>query len=274
MYDLKIYDSPFEFLKAARSVGEKIELWDITFDIDLQKIKREFFNLMNDVTDPPKDNYCSRLYHVYKRGLKKRGRQFDKESFFLYELAQLIRNSKVIWAEKIIFKSEYDKGASQHSAKKPGQKIRNIEKFVSDFIKKELPNSNINANPKRIKSKLWRIKKSAVLHKAKKIVLSEKKKQERSQPDYFQKKQRRKKEWKKMRFIYKVADYILQSGSRGVSQRELLRRFSNKRKQDIREILDILKFDCGIELKEEGSSTVYYCPRPGLFFVYYRAHMF
>lgn len=264
-----MYDSPFDFLKAARNIDE-VEYNSGKIEIDVNRVKDEFFNLINDKFSSYERNYCSLMYQTYKKEYKRKGRRFDKESFFLYWLADRVKASEINVTEKIVFKDESSGSAYQYFIE-PGQKVKNLEKLISEFIKKEIPDSNINSNPKRIKSKLWRLRKSGILSEIKKSIFIKKRKLEKSQPDYFEKLQERKKDWKKMKFIYKVADFIRER-PQGVSQRELLRRFSNKRESDLTKIMEILKYDCGIEVREEGRSTVYYCPRPGFFFVYYKAH--
>jgi len=263
----------FDFLKRARHVSPEHEviLYEGPGSIDKNQVAREFESLKNDITTPPEQSYCSVCYQIYKKIHKGRGRKFDRESFFLYWLANKMKFTKLEIIEKIVYKSDTCKGVTEYSIK-PKQKIRNLEESISVFLNKELPNIGIDINPKRIKSKLWRFRKSGIMYKVKKAFIAERKKVLKSQPDYYQQSQKMKEEWKKLKFIYRVANFISQKPE-GVSRREILRRFSNKRKDDIDEIMDVLRYDFGIEYREMNrGKDIFLWDGSGFGFVYFEAH--
>ena len=260
--------SYFEFLKMARSVGGEVLVYEGLLKLDTGQIKRELENLDRDKTVPPEDSRCSIRYQTYRRIHRGKGRRFDKETFFLDWLIRKIRFSKLNVVEKIVYKSDTGKGIRQYSIK-PRQKVRGLEESVSDFIEKELPDNGINIRPGRIRLKLWRFRKSGIEYKVEKALLAEREKTLGSQPGRLKES---KEEWKKLRFIYKVADFVRRRPS-ATSRREVLRHFSNKRAADIEEISDVLEYDFGVEFKESGRGEgLYFWNGHGLGFPYFEAH--
>jgi len=71
-----------------------------------------------------------------------------------------------------------------------------------------------------------------------------------AQPNYKTqnpKPRKKRKEWKKnwqdLKFAQRVANFIHSQHKKQISQRDLLRHFSNKRKEDLERIHDHLKFN-------------------------------
>jgi hypothetical protein len=102
-----------------------------------------------------------------------------------------------------------------------------------------------------------------------KALIAERKKSLERRPDQLKE---LKEEWERLRFVYKVADFIRRRPG-GASRREVLRRFSNKRAADIEEISAILEYDFGIEFRETGRGKgLYSWNGQGFGFLYIEAH--
>ena len=263
--------SYFEFLKRARSVSPEVVIDEGigSFNPNVDQIKEELENLNQNRTAPPEYSRCSIHYQIYKeiRGGNK-GRRFDKETFFLDWLASQIRLSKLNVVKKIVYKTASGKGVYQYSIE-PRQMVRGLWRSISDFIRRELPGSGINARPGRIRLKLWRFRKSGIWYRVERALIGEREKILGSQPGRLKES---KKEWKRLRFIYRVGDLIRKRPD-GASKREILRQFSNKRASDLDEISDILEYDFGIKFEEAGRGKGrYFWNGQGFGFPYFEAH--
>lgn len=110
---------------------------------------------------------------------------------------------------------------------------------LSKFIKKNLPEIS-NADPRRLKLKVWRIKASGIEADLEKSL--------RQDPSIEQQTRANLDRW---RFAQRVADFIRSQPGKRASQREILRHFSNRRETDIEEIREILTFFFKIRPKED-----------------------
>jgi hypothetical protein len=212
--------------------------------LDIRKIKEEF-------ADP--DSYTNRTYSLYRETHKgKKGNKFDKESFFLDYLALEIRRSKV--ERSYFFAEEYDfhptlmklilKG--KHTEIISSADIRDylkvskaaIYREVSNFIKVHLPNTGINHDPKRIKLKIWRLRKSGVLDESR----------ERQQAVLPQKRGKGRRPRGAGKLAQDVTCFVAARPNKIATQREVLRKFSSVRKEELDSIKGILEEVYGIEI--------------------------
>jgi len=84
---------------------------------------------------------------------------------------------------------------------------------------------------------------------------------EKKHPESPEKRKEWEKNWGDLRLAQRVANFIHSLPEKRISQRDLLRHFSNKRINNLKEIHDYLKFNFRINLKKEGyrnKTTVYY----------------
>jgi len=244
---------------------DEIEVYKEEIPPDIDKIKKVFLDLKSDTCHSPPLVLPCCLHHRYKRKPGKRGRTFDEESFFLEWLADEIRFSKIKAEFDIIYKDEFDREPGESPITEIYRfdmreyfKAPKIYKEVVDFIKKHLPNSDINLDLERIKMKIYRVRKSGIVNELEREILLE---QLKIHPMSPEKKIKQKKTWQDLKFAQRVADFIYSLPDKLISQRDLLRHFSNKRKEDFERIHDYLKLNYRINFRKEGyrnKTTIYY----------------
>jgi len=238
------------------TIRDDVELDPEKVKVDLQRLKKEYYDLINNITHPA-PCYCrSCIYQLYIKKHKRKGMIFDNESFFLDAAAFEIRRSKMLWTplykdmgsgkgfSDLIYKIEF----------KEYLRVPNSIKDLCNFLKEEFP--GINSNPSRIKSKLWRLRKSGIVNKLESEILSE---WQKTQPDIPPEKRKEwKQNWDDLKFAQKTANFINLCPGKKITQRALLRHFSNKRKEDLERIQGYLKTNWQIEIKPIKRSIVYY----------------
>lgn len=226
-------------------------------EIDVDKVKSIYSDLINGITHSPSCNCPSCLFQCYKKKYKNKGRKFDKESFFLNWLTGETRLSSVEGKFDLIIKDEH---ATQifYSSLIEYFRITGIYEKTSKFIKKYFPNNNINSNPQRIKLKVWRLKKSGIISDLEFEIFKE---WSKMQP--LEKKEKWERTKEDFKFAQNVANYIYSLPEKRIERRVLLRkgRFQRKKIKDLERIHDHLELNFGIDHKPEGyrnKTIVYY----------------
>jgi len=243
---------------------EEIEVFKEEVPIDIDKIKKVLLDLKRDICHSPPLLLPCCLYHRYEKRTGKRGRTFNKESFFLEWLIDEIRFSKIKVEIDFIYKDEFDREPGESPITEIYRtnlrdyfKVPKIYKEASAFMKDSLPNRNINPDPKRIKMKIYRLRKSGIVNELEREIILE---QQKIHPISPEKKIKYKKVWQDFKFAQRVADFIHKITKKEADRRILQRRF-NKKKEDLERIHDILKLNYGINFRKEGyrnKTTVYY----------------
>jgi len=234
-------------------------------EIDVDKVKNIYSDLINGITHFPGCICPSCLFQRYKEKYKNKGRKFDKESFFLNWLAGEIRLSSVEVESDFIYKDESEREPGESSSIQIFRsslieyfRVPRIYKKTSEFIKKYLSNNNINPNLQRIKLKVWRLKKSGIIGDLEFEIFKE---WSKIQP--LEKKEKWKKTREDFKFAQNVANYIYSLPEKKIERRVLLRkgRFQGKKLEDLERIHDHLKLNYRINFQKEGyrnKTTVYY----------------
>ncbi len=244
---------------------DETEIYKEEVPPDIDKIKEVFLDLKKDICHSPPLVLPCCLYHQYKKKPGKRGKTFDEESFFLEWLADEIRLSKIKAELGTTYKDEFDREPGEPATTiiyrfdiREYFKVPKIYKEVSDFIKDSLPNRNINPDPKRIKMKIYRLRKSGIVSELEHEIRLE---QQKNHPIRPEKKIEQKKVWQDFKFAKKVADFIHSQPKRQISRWTMLRHFSNKRKENFERIHDHLKINYRIHFRKEGyrnKTIIYY----------------
>jgi hypothetical protein len=227
-----------------------IEVYSGKKPVDIEKAKRLWLDIKDNVVP---DNPCllpTYTYPLYREMYKNsKGRKFDKEDFFLEWLEEELVLSEITQKEGYEGKEmrEVIKGDIIEYVKAPHS--YGFKKRLSEIIRKHF--SDIDSNSRRITLKLWRFKKSGILEKMEKEVSL---RLQKLQPDDSQLKEN----WKNLEFAQRIADFIYSQPRKKVARRDLLRHFSNKRKDDLEDLHDWLKVNYGIIFKKEKKSMGYY----------------
>lgn len=221
--------------------------YDRKEEVDIQRAKKVYVDLINNIVHPGSCLCPSCLYQFDK---KYRGK-YDKEIFFLSWLEFEVSLSLINQKEDLVFETAYDSGTFKKFIKLSDTKnlIKGYGriKALSNFIKKNFP--EIDHNHKRLKLRLWRFKKSGIELKIEREIRRKNIKPEEQKIW--------KRNWDDLKFAQRVVNFINSRPNKRVSQRELLRRFSNKCKEDLERIQDSLKINWQIEIKPVKRSIVY-----------------
>jgi len=217
--------------------------------LDVPKIKKVYADLINGVTHRAPCMCPSCSYQFYRKNYKGRGDKFGKEIFFLDWLECEMRLSMIDTTEKIVYKNVFKKGSYIKTIDGVAYfKIRGVSRALSEFVKKEFP--EINPKPQIIKLNLWRFKKSGIPQEIEKRINLESIK---SKPGW-------KREWRQSiapwSLAQRIADFIYSQPNRRATQRQLLRRFSNKRSDDLEALHGWLELNYGINY-QKGKSIYY-----------------
>jgi len=207
---------------------------------DLNRIKTAWKDLKEDRTHANFPCFCpSCLYQAHK----KVGGRFDKEAFFLDWLLFEIKLSLVNQTEKIVFKDTFDRGQIKIFVdSREFFKVRGSIKALSEFVEKNF--SEINPDYQRINLRLWRFRKSGVLK-----MLEEKISMEwwNAHPVDFRKNE----SWKLLNLAQRIADFIYSRPEKSATQREICRRFFQKKSvEDLEDMRFWLKTNYGIGWKK------------------------
>jgi hypothetical protein len=236
--------------------------------LEIERIKKVYNDLFNEITHPVPCCCESCIYHLYLERTKGKHNRFDKVSFFLDFLAAEIKRSEIPHEVFSLFDKEDIKSPhlkklfSRYDARfpdiyfyslDPPPKIRNIERKVSKFIKKYLPDCGLNTNPQTIKSKLWRFRKIAGY--ISRLQQERYQKWKKSQPEDFERAEAIKKYNEDMRFLFKVVTTIYKE--KEITQRDLQRQVRCKI-EDLRNIWDLLEIK-GVEI-QPGKTIIYRWP--------------
>lgn len=245
---------------------EDNELYKEKPELEVQRTKKVYSDLVSGITHPAPCCCESCLYNLYLGEHKGRGRKFDKESFFLDYLADEIKHANVERTYILVSKEEFSPSIRDLIFKDERSrleilgyadfgnyfKVRNLYKEISDFIKRELPDSDIDPNPQRIKLKLWRFRKSGIKNILSKLEQKRTLNWQTAQPEYIQKVKARKRNIKQMQLAKKIANFIYAQPKKQVTQRILQRKFKRKI-EDLEAIKDLLSWNFGVQIKgKEG----------------------
>ncbi len=194
------------------------------------------------------------LFALYQAKPRGPGHTFEKEVFFLSWLAYEIRWSMVNVT------SAYVVGKRERYEEKDFVKLGDLSRVkgwipeLSRFLKahrKEFP--GIDADQKRLKMRLWRFRKSRL----ESVLALQRDLQDPKQAALG-------KNWGPLCFAQHVADFINSRPGRRASFREVLRHFSNKRKEDIEIVSGILQWNYQLHLRKEGRSCFFIYVQPSL----------
>lgn len=204
----------------------------------------------------------------YKKKQRKKGNRFNAESFFLAWLEDEIwySNFEAEYDTRLLEEWERDSGGPPSIAinKIPNwpiqiKKISHIHKKTSKFIKKYLPNSGIDPNPQRIKSKIWRLEKSGVKEE---LINNLSRERERLNPKKNENLARQKRSWEELRLAPEVAHIVYGYTKKEIDRRTLMRKhLRNIKKEDLERIQTLLLSNYQIQTRREGyrnKTTVYY----------------
>lgn len=233
---------------------KKPESFADRFEINTELVNKVWNDLKDNVIHPLPCECPSCQYQWYRKKNRNRGRKFDKESFFLEWLESQIRQSKIGTKQDWEYVEDYYE-------RKPGDPsiveiflfrvmdyfyVRGLYSSISEFIRNNIPESGINSKVQRIKLKIWRLRKSGILNEIWSEIDSE---WHKEKPNAF-KKEEQKILWASLKLAQKVADYINSRPQKKSSQRQLLRRFSNKKVEDFEDIREILRLH-GIKIEKK-----------------------
>ena len=217
----------------------EVETWEGKEDINVQRIRKVYVNLINDITHPEPCDCPSCLFQEHK----KQGGKYNKEIFFLNWLEFELRFSLVNQKEKIVFETVFDPGSYKRF-------IEDLElikfsrgygriKALSKFLEINFP--EIDYNQKRLKLRLWRFKKSGVKLKAAKEI---NKRYFKTHPFDLQKS---KEGWRELRLAQKIADFIYSQPGHKTTQRQICRRYFQKKSvENLEEMRSLLNSNYGI----------------------------
>lgn len=194
--------------------------------VNLQGLKKEYYDLINGITHQASCHCRSCVYYLYREKFKGKGRKFNKESFFLDKIAFEIKNSNM-WRTPIYRNLRSGKSFDDLTYKIKFKEFlisRDSIKDLCDFIKKEFP--SINSNPSRIKSKLWRLRKSKIVNELESEIWQ---KWRKTQPEpSLKKRKKRKRNWKDLKISRDIAEYIQKQPGQEITRRDLQRHFNIK----------------------------------------------
>jgi len=216
----------------------EIEIWKGRENVDIQRIKKFYTDLINDITHPEACSCPSCLFQEHK----KQGGKYNKEIFFLSWLEFEILFSLVNQTEKIVFETVFDPGSYKRFIEGEVEVKKFLKgygriKALSEFVKKNFP--EIDHNQKRLKLRLWRFKKSGVELKAAKEI---QKRYYKIHPFDF-----RKSDLQKFKLAQKIADFIYSQPKQKTTQREICRKYFQKKSvEDLEEMRSLLNFNYGI----------------------------
>lgn len=215
---------------------------------DLPRIKEAWQDLINNKIHTDFLCFCpSCLYQAHKKD----GGRFDKDVFFLdwlhFEIKLSLINQRTTYS---LDSPGFNPKTSVDMFELA--EVRGSVKALSEFIEKNFPN-DFNPNYKRIKKRLWRFRKSSTLK-----ALEIKKTLEwfKNHPSESQKES-----LKNLNLAQRIADFIYSMPGRKVIQRDILRRFfQKKRLEDLEYLIPWLRDNYGI-ICEEGKrkDQVIYC---------------
>lgn len=217
----------------------EIELGSSKNAPDLKRIQATYFDLIHDKVHSDFCCFCpSCLYHLHKKTVGK----YSKEIFFLDWLQFEINVSLRSQRDKLVFEGPHDRGTIRTFIE--GRdfldlvKNRGSLKVLSEYIKKNFP--QVDHDYKRIKRRLWRFKKSGTY---KSLEQEKTKEWIKSHPV-----SRRNHPLMKFKLLQQIADFIYSQPDRRVTQREICRRYFQKKSiDDLAEVWSWLKSNYGIE---------------------------
>ena len=199
---------------------------------DFDRIKTAWKNLVEDKAHSDFLCLCpSCLYRAHKKD----GGKFDKEVFFLewlhFEIKLSLVNQKITQSLEIGSKPRILVNIRELF------KVRSSIRELSEFIEKSFP--EIDHNYQRIKLKLWRLEKSGILKKLENKITQE---WFKTHPvDY------RKSDLPKFKLSQKIADFVYSQPGRKTIQRQICRRFFQKKSvEDLEEMRSLLTYNYGI----------------------------
>jgi hypothetical protein len=189
---------------------------------DLHRIRAAYEDLIKGRIHSEFLCFCpSCLHHAHKKS----GGRFDKEIFFLDWLLFEIQLSRVNQTEKIVFDGPFDKGKPKIFVEGADFinffTARGSIRALSAFIEINFP--DINPSPSRLNLRLWRFKKSGALKETEKLIVAEWYKIHPA-PD-----PRKGEFWKALKLAQRIADFINSRPQGTATQRELCRRFFQRR---------------------------------------------
>ena len=199
------------------------------------------------------------LFHTYKKTKPGKGRRYGKLTFFLMWLVHEVKMDRLKnegKAEEITFlgRKAWKISPGEYDKTPYIDRVRKIldELYVDSELSGFGPDLEHLFNYLRIYK--WRMEKPNFL----KLMdeLAEKRRLEwmKTQP-HLQRKLKYNLE--SLRFAQRVADFIYSQPNRQVSQRGLLRHFSNKKAKHLEEVQKILKLNYGIKIKKGRNSKTF-----------------
>ena len=217
----------------------EVETWEGKENIDVQRIRKVYANLINDKTHPEPCVCPCCLFQEHKKQIGK----YSKEIFFLSWLEFELRFSLVNQKEKIVYEKAFGPGSYKRFIE--GLELIKFSrgygriKALSEFLEINFP--KIDHNQKRLKLRLWRFKKSGMELKAAKEI---NKRYVKAHPYDLQK---IKEGWKDLKLAQKIADFIYSQPGHKTTQRQICRRYFQKKSvEDLEEMRSLLNSNYGI----------------------------
>jgi len=202
------------------------------------------------------------LFHTYKKTKPGKGRRYGKLMFFLMWLIHEVKMERLKKEGKVeeitflgrkawkISPGEYDKTPYIY-------RVRKI--LVELYADSEL--SGLALDLENLFSYLriykWRMEKPNFLKLMDELAERRRLEWMKTQPHL---QRELKSNLESLRFAQRVADFIHSQPNKQVSQRDLLRHFSNKRAKDLEEVQKILKLNYGIKTRKgrNNKTVIYY----------------
>lgn len=230
----------------------------MTITDNMTKNALRFFKDMEKEETHPLSCFCGVcLYFQYKKRPKHKGRRFGKRIYFLNSLIHevkmnhLIKNGKAEETFKDgrkawkLIPGEYDKAPYFKKAREILNELYHLSEdndlflILYDFLPvyhKRTKNPNFSKMQEELSQERWWewIK---------------------TQPHLQQKWN---KNWESFKFTQRVSEFIYSQTKNQITQRELLRHFSNKRKEDLIRVQDWLRINYGVNIRSKGKSVIYY----------------
>lgn len=242
----------------------EIESGRLTID-DLNppgQIRRKFEELKNGLTHPAPCCCPSCFYQLYVSRTGQRGRTFDKETFFLEYLYHWARLSNInVWHGYRFAQNGPSRGEEIYRYDFPDYfRTRGALAVLVKYLKKYFP--KIDPDPRRIKLKIWRLRKSGIIRE---LEFARLKNASPPSSNYDE-------VWKDLseafRFAQRVAEFINAQPDQRATQREILWRL-NKRIEDLErihkveddEVIFSLLANFGIVSKRKGKSRLFISTR-------------
>jgi hypothetical protein len=157
---------------------------------------------------------------------RSRGGRFDPEAFFLYWLELEVDLAARVQIEELVSGPGHRGLGTERVFIEWPELLRPLRliPLIAEFLRQSFP--DINPNPRRLKVKLWRFKKSGVAAALEEEIRDRERRAARPDPGA----------WQNLRLAQKIADLVYDQPERSISQRDLQRsaKVSVDRLEDLR----------------------------------------